>query len=794
MQTKRNVYINILKITLLLTYFCMLTQVLAMNPLNKPFSPDLTEQESIEKEASALILKSQRKKQCYYLLMLLDPNWEKKDPMGIAFGGLNLNAAFSEKSFPIIVSSNLIENYCSWKKGLGKSPFPAEVMYRFYPIDKDWLCYSHKKAPIVLFVPKNYIAHFSPSSENISITEQMHTCGFDVANLHTFENILPDTLLKYIENQGLTTIDDYDIQASDIESLFVKPTIPNSPLWNIYLMGHGTVLDEKGKAAIAGLEENEFFKLIKVFEKIGTSFLFYSTCYSGGQNLIKVQKELAKLTVNFMVGTQGINEQPILSFIELHGFFRSTKFTQLFNKLETFFANPKNFVAQMKNVSWTKDPIAFLMSYAIDKNALDYCQPWVYTPAAGVFNAFSIDKSIRIITNSLARIYEFEGKTLDFTDSNIRTIIVCPHYIGIPLKIKSHVAIVSPTGLMIENEPIAFEEKKKVKEDDEKEWITKESTSKIIHVFEKITYEDKLSSIIPNFMSFHYSFFPITFTIKDLNCFDYNNSKLSGNNKDLIAIKNMIISKYPLRPGVSMIIVLFNYDNSIYSFSREIEDLYGTGKKLFDQFNNLPARELKPDDLNHLLKESNLFKHCGLDNVNSDYVSLEKIVELIESRINKDFTVQEPGALKKSLLFKQKNILEKSIHPFATPSNRTDIDYQKKRIAYAKMLPKRIEQAKELEENIKQLPEEELMIKTDNSIKPISAQQIYLKDIAEIQQELAHQYDTMTQEGYIEKPSLMRYVINSFSTFFNKLWEAAGSVQRYFTGISLRNNPYLKKR
>lgn len=805
MKMKRSTCANVLKTTLLLVYFFMLAQILAMKPLNKPFLPDLTEQESIsvaQKEN-----RTQRKKQCYDLIMILDQNIEKygpnkEEPTSFSCS-YHLVLACINKSFPIIVSSNIVENYCSWKKGSIELPSPLvhnmDLIMRSYPTSKDWYCYSHKKAQLILFIPKTYIARFIQTDENASIDQQIKLCGFDVSNLHAFEDISPDILLRYIEDQRLTKMSDYHLCASDIESFFIKPTqfnIPYVPSWNIYLDGHGHLLSkDNGKAAsMAGLNEDEFYKLMKIFETIKTSFLFYTSCYSAGQNLIKVQNELAKLNVSFMVGAVGINEA--VSCANSYSVY-----SDFFNNLEVFFGEPDVFFKKIRKAGWTKDPISFLVSHAVDKKLLDVLQPWIYIPAAGVFNAFSVDKSIKILTKALTKAHEFEDEVIDFTDSDIRTIIVYPTYIGVPVKIKAHVAIVSPTGLMIESEPVTFEKNKKEKEEDPDAWSAKDSNSNIIHFFEKIIYEDKLSSVIPNFLSFQASYFPISFVIKELMCFDYNNSGLSDGDNHQITLNNVIISKY--RSGIA---ILFNYNSSSYSFFEKISPVSMDSKELFERFANLVVSQLEPNGLGPFLAKSNLLKHCGLDKDDA-YSSIEEIVQGIELKINKEFMVQKHGALKKSLLLKQKNILEKYAHPFAELYSSNDPGKQKRFLAYQKNLPQRIEQAKKLEGEIKNLPWNKIIVQqskegvTPESIQ-VNEKEIYLQDVQALEQQLLGQYESFVQQpSSVPWRTRIKNQINSFFSSVSAMFSnMTKNIQEYITQKmfspekQLEENPFQKQR
>jgi hypothetical protein len=482
-----------------------------------------------------------------------------------------------------------------------------------------------------------------------------------------------------------------------------------------------------------------------------------------------------------MVGAVGINET--ISCANSYSVY-----SDFFNNLELFFGKPDAFIEKIKKAGWTKDSISFLVSHAVDKELLDILQPWIYIPAAGVFNAFSVDKSIKILTKALTKAHEFEDEVIDFTDSDIRTIIVYPTYIGVPVKVKAHVAIVSPTGLMIENEPVTFEKDKKEKEEDPDTWSTKDSNSNIIHFFEKIIYDDKLSSVIPNFLSFQTSYFPISFVIKELVCFDYNNSGLSDGDNHQIILNNVIISKY--RSGIA---ILFNYNSSSYSFFEKISPVSINSKELFERFANLAVSQLEPNELGQFLAKSNLLKHCGLDK-DGAYSSIEEIVQGIELKINKEFMVQKPGTLKKSLLLKQKNVLENYADRFAKLYPSNDPKKQKRFLAYKKNLPRSIEQAKKLEEEINKLPSDKITVQqfkegvAAQSIQ-VDKKEIYLQDVHTLKERLLNQYKSLPLITKIKNQ------INSFfSTVSAMFSNMTKNVREYITQKMFSPEKQLEKR
>lgn len=80
-----------------------------------------------------------------------------------------------------------------------------------------------------------------------------------------------------------------------LKSLFVpKTTFESNPdssqTWLVYLSGHGSqaVQGQFQTAQIAGLKETIFTTLLQFFNNyVQTKFLFYTTCYAGGEHLLK---------------------------------------------------------------------------------------------------------------------------------------------------------------------------------------------------------------------------------------------------------------------------------------------------------------------------------------------------------------------------------------------------------------------------------------------------------------------------------------------------------------------------
>lgn len=591
-------------------------------------------------------------KQCYDLMMILDSLEREKLASKNQTMGLNFIASLIQKSFPILVSRHIVYNVCaqalmnsSDQKNIlaqhtqiSNSLFYSQnLLYQLNLTNNDWYCYDYSESNLMLFVPKNYAAQFAANDSNSD--EAIKACGFDTTHLKKLETFSPKTLVPYLEKTQRPTVP--AIKA--IESMFIIPH--ESPLhsWNIYLTGHGMT-----NTTIAGLKKEDFLLLLAHFQKINCSFLHYNSCYSGGYNQKIVTDQLSQLNSDFIVSAQGINEDITYS-PDLPTKNSEQSFTHFFKITESFFGNPAHFVNQNRGTkSLIKDPIAAIVNTVTNKTFLDFTQPFVYIPAAGVFNAFAVDKSVKIITNSLVKAHEFENKTMDFTDPAIKSIVVYPHYIGIPMKIKAHTAIISPV-----RSSSSFQE----------QYVATPSSASV-HIFEKLIYEDTLSSVIPNLVSFNKKKGFTLFAIKELQCFDYEKSGLGNDYKNLISLKNVIIySSF----DDHMVTADFNFNEKTYRLKTDTfgKDAYPTSEALFEKFKNMPAIDIHQQassPINDLLYDlmlaeilNYLQQKTSLSFEKGAYKSLADIITLLASTIDTTTHVQKPGSLQKILLEKQQD-------------------------------------------------------------------------------------------------------------------------------------------
>lgn len=601
---------------------------------------------------------------CNSLILILDPREkEKTDGKHLAMAGSFL-CALQEKSVPIIISSNVVNNFCFWKNEFKQmlddikkealstknfddaiekaktlldateqsnkpEPSLAAELSVTNLTDDDWYCYAHKQANFILLIPKTYVTKRTQKSSGDS-NAHIKECGFNITNLDKINNVSPETLLKYIQTKRSEK--HINITEALQSMLITKKSIsqPDSGSWNIYITGHGDPAIQKNgilapeTAYVAGIPFNDFAQLMKLFNNdITTSFVYYATCFAGGYNQTTVNEILSKLNVNFIVTAEGINEAFTLgnslkykindkgtNFILSHLIF-----TPFFGMLENFFCNPMEFVTtKTQQDALKKDPIGAIVRNLIDPNTIQTNQPFVRIPSVGVFNALSVDTSVKILTNTIAKAHEHEGRTIDLSNPDIRTIIMYPTHIKVPLQLNGLTDIVSPATIVKDNQAT--------------------------HTFEKIIDSSGFNWTIYNFVRLNSSYTKITFIIKKLETLNPENSGLDAGDYEKISLDNMTIQiTGKLSPDPEKLVidstvnVTFNFKGKPYTVSEHLENL-ADNQDLFDIFDTLQVSS-----------------------------SIGTSTPVITKKTNKDTLVKKPGALKKTLLLQQLSALELATNP-----------------------------------------------------------------------------------------------------------------------------------
>ena len=707
-------------------------------------------------------------KKCNDLILIFDPNFS--EGVGGQGGAMTFRLvdALQAKAAPIILSSNVLGNFCFWKtqykqmldavkqealktksidaaKQKSLDLLKSTTLYDPKGIDSvlisgtdlsgnDWDCYSHRQADLILLVPKNYSAR-----------------GFNVASLDKIANVSPESVLNHIQSKSVKSSINI-VEA--VKSMIIAEKSSNetkSASWNIYVTGHGGPAHKKkifierleksqqslanfqrfaesdrksGKlesekemlkhaesmekniekqqlflqsiqnlsdeavvpqtAYVAGINFDDFASLMRFFDSsIETSFVYYATCFGGGYNQTFLNDSLGKLKANFIVVAEGSSESvtygtdaPSLKLNErgTELVLSNMRFINFFGLLENFFGEPTKVVGMEAPQGWQKDPIAAIVG-VVTELSIPENQPSVRIPAVGVFTALKVDKKVKILTNTVVKAYELEGRIIDLTNSEIQTLIVYPAYIGVPIKMANQ-DIISPTPQKIEQ------------------------LYKTTHIFEEIITDNPLYLDIPHFVFLNSSYSKITFVIKKLTSLNYEKSGLkrtvqllSDKGKEILPIENMIIQIAGRMSSSDMIDVdvnvVFMLDGQTYSQSHHIKDLASIAYAIKNLAGSEYAGARETVDLFKSVPWILLFFSSELSSLADKIVgpqevaklkerSVPAMVEYFDNMIDKTFGVQRVGALKKILLLKKLESLERATTPEALQAQKELLEKNKK--------------------------------------------------------------------------------------------------------------------
>ena len=512
--------------------------------------------------------------------------------------------ALQEKAAPIIMSSNILEIILNVKTKLGNdnlqklrtliqtSTNTTPIHYFFSQLNistdqlsaialislidfdnKNFNCYLHKSANLVLVIPKKYIQENLPEAIGLNLNDQAKACGFNPEITTSINDFSVNNLLQKLQIQQSTptTAEKF---ITNLTALFTPDK--QDTKWAIYLIGHGgpaqsvqgtreqlaqqkknlefqqgfssksiisytesnikryveilaTSNDTKviqASSRMAGVSLKEFSELMKFFDKtINTAFLHYATCFSGGYNQIFVNEVLSSLNVNFIASSQGVGEKstlatlpPLVPNSSKTGLIVSRQpYTDFFKLLNLFIDKPKEFI---KIKGEKKEPIAQILRTIIPTMQNDD-QPFVRFPGVGVFDALSLDKNIKILTQSIVKAHEIEKRPIDLNDTNTSIIIIKPSRINVLFNLgkteTGHPGIVFPTP---KNIPSSYE---------------------TFHVFKEINFENTLQSLLFNFIHLNARIHTQTFVIKKLTGIFCEKSGLSTKQGTTNTIHNLII-------------------------------------------------------------------------------------------------------------------------------------------------------------------------------------------------------------------------------------------------------------
>lgn len=347
--------------------------------------------------------------------------------------------------------------------------------------NKDVNCYFHKSAPLVLLIPKKYILKNKSIATNLNLHDQAKACGFNSMHFTITDLIAPEHALEKLQHQK--TPSTKQIQLIDNLTASFTSKKDNEEKWIIYISGHGEParFDNDGKviretAHVAGLHFNEFKNLIEFFNKnLNVGFMHYNTCFGGGSNQAALNQILSALNAQFIVSAEGSDETSTygnaLTLIPFDKRLILSKepLLDFFTLLNLFIDKPREFV-QLKGPKI--DPFVKILRTIVPEMT-ETNQPSIRFPSVGVFKAFALENTVKVLTQSIVTAHEIEKRPIDLTNTEITDLIIYPSRINVPMNLGSKVkSIVFPTSKTIEQ------------------------SDETVHIFQEVIFENTLQELL----------------------------------------------------------------------------------------------------------------------------------------------------------------------------------------------------------------------------------------------------------------------------------------------------------
>ena len=229
--------------------------------------------------------------------------------------------------FPIIISANLLKNVLTRINFLGKKIPVNETIKGVIGQSfntANWNLFDVPQSQFVVLTPKKFVELYG---KNLGLKE-----------LPALNNLLPTRELAsdpVVYNPLIEWLDKnkkmIPFNPKDFEQIFVNKSVSDTnstPLWDIFIIGHGS---PEPKPLIANLKPDEFNKVLSFFDnKITAGMVYVVSCYAGGKNrtLLETTKEGIQINHNFTL----ILGSPTNSAVAL----RAPLF---YNTLQSFFNN-----------------------------------------------------------------------------------------------------------------------------------------------------------------------------------------------------------------------------------------------------------------------------------------------------------------------------------------------------------------------------------------------------------------------------------------------------------------------
>ncbi|KKP53576.1 MAG: hypothetical protein UR43_C0004G0117 [candidate division TM6 bacterium GW2011_GWF2_33_332] len=336
----------------------------------------------------------------------------------VIFNGMSI--ALLQQAAPIIVTAQLFKVFLREQKKIS--------LYSKIVIDEEWKYFKESTGDFYLLVPRLLINKV----KDTSIEVLLDRLGFSKKLIEVdFVNLENEVKADPSSKVDLKKLTDF----------FEEKT----GLWNIYLNGHGLK-----NYSIAHMSLADFKKFIQFLsKKLHVNFLYYSTCYGGGENLLTPFKDIS---TNFVIAEQATTEASSHgTLLEGRGPYRLCEhsfcvdalkvmttplsFTQFFNALEKYLqkiplVDQANILP--KNLSY--DPWRIILNYIVPvsygSEASD--TSLIKFPGTDFFRASELGNSVKTVTEVTKRASEFEGKNIE-VDRGVKALLWYPAICNVDL-------------------------------------------------------------------------------------------------------------------------------------------------------------------------------------------------------------------------------------------------------------------------------------------------------------------------------------------------------------------------
>ncbi len=354
-----------------------------------------------------------------------------------------LAIAIYQKTAPIIVSPNLLYNFLFLKQrgktqelmAFVEKPYTEvhlhvlEHFYAFVPFENaDWAVFKHTQKNLYLLCPRTYLPVLAGTFNSLTAELPLDTLLAALEQTKSQWELDPSTIEEANDPKHA---EKFPWNIETVKELFKEKSGP----WHIYLAFHGA---PSGTPEATFLQSRLTNFMTFLNTKITTEFLFYASCYGGGQNLELVKQSLEQLAKpnkpTFITAVGALTDAIMQGVAITPALFSKTEatlnfnpplsFTAFFDKLNTFFNR-----GSLKTLQETLQAVTFT------KFADTYNTPTIIFPGNVRFNALLVDKETTLINNVFVKVHEIEKKEIIVRDKT--AILLAAPAVTVPLKIVS---------------------------------------------------------------------------------------------------------------------------------------------------------------------------------------------------------------------------------------------------------------------------------------------------------------------------------------------------------------------